>query len=135
MAKKSIAEKPTAMGLDATVKQSDRDPRRNSPLRIEFNLMSLYSEENAAKSRERQLNLRKFQAIAPKKSQASQSSLRDSIDDDPEWDPFGYEEDLMWNLPDPIRLKQLNQYYQSYEYYQSQFPSEDGQFDDVVSDM
>ena len=121
------------MGLDATVKQSDRDPRRNSTLRIEFNLMSLYSEENAAKSRERQLNKRNFQAIAPKKSQTSQSSLRGSIDDDPEWDPLGYEEDLMWNLPDPIRLIQLNQYHQSYEYYQSQFPSEDGQFDDVVS--
>ena len=135
MAKKSIAEKPTAMGLDATVKQSDRDLRRNSSLRIEFNLMSLYSEENAAKSRERQLNLRKFQAIAPKKSQTLQSSLKTSIDDDPDWDPFGYEEDLMLNLPDPIRLKQLNQYYQSYEYYQSQFPFEDGQFDDVVSDM
>ena len=86
-----------------------------------------------AKSRERQLNKRNFQAIAPKKSQTSQSSLRGSIDDDPEWDPLGYEEDLMWNLPDPIRLIQLNLYHQSYEYYQSQFPSEDGQFDDVVS--
>ena len=86
-----------------------------------------------AKSRERQLNRRNSQAIAPKKSQTSQSSLRVSIDDDPEWDPLWYEEDLMWNLPDPIRLIQLNLYHQSYEYYQSQFPSEDGQFDDVVS--
>ena len=84
--------------------------------------------------RERQLNRRNSHAIAPKKSQTSQSSsLRVSIDDDPEWDPLGYEEDLMWNLPDPIRLIQLNQYHQSYEYYQSRFPSEDGQFDDVVS--
>ena len=86
-----------------------------------------------AKSRERQLSRRNSQAIAPKKSQTSQSSLRVSIDDDPEWDPLWYEEDLMWNLPDPIRLIQLNQYHQSYEYYQSRFPSEDGQFDDVVS--
>ena len=87
-----------------------------------------------SKPRERQLNRRNSQAIAPKKSQTSQSSsLRVSIDDDPEWDPLGYEEDLMWNLPDPIRLIQLNQYHQSHEYYQSRFPSEDGQFDDVVS--
>ena len=86
-----------------------------------------------AKSRERQLNKRNFQAIAPKKSQTSQSSLKGSIDDDPEWDPLVYEEDLMWNLPDPIRLIQLSQYHQSYDYYKSQFPSEDGQFDDVVS--
>ena len=86
-----------------------------------------------AKPRERQPNKRNLQAIAPKKSQTSQSSLKGSIDDDPEWDPLGYEEDLMWNLPDPIRLIQLKQYHQSYEYYQSQFPSEDGQFDDVVS--
>ena len=86
-----------------------------------------------SKPRERQLNRRNSQAIAPKKSQTSQSSLRVSIDDDPEWDPLWYEEDLMWNLPDPIRLIQLNLYHQSYEYYQSQFPSEDGQFDDVVS--
>ena len=86
-----------------------------------------------AKSRGRQLNNRNLQAITPKKSQTSQSSLKESIDDDPEWDPLVYEEDLMWNLPDPIRLIQLSQYHQSYDYYKSRFPSEDGQFDDAVS--
>ena len=139
MARKPITEitekpeKPTAMGSDATAWTSDWVSRGSSPPRIEIDLMSLYLKENAAKSRERQINRRNFQVIAPKKSQTSPSSLRGSIDDDPEWDPIEYEEDLMWNLPDPIRLAQLNQYHQSYEYYKIQFPSEDGQFDDVAS--
>ena len=31
-------------------------------------------------------------------------------------------------------LQQLNQYYESHEYYKSQYPYEDGQFDDAKSD-
>ena len=93
--------------------------------------LSFLVEENAAKTKERQLMLSNFQTVEPKKWQ---TPLKISIDDDPEWDPFEYEEELMWNLPDPNILQQLNQYYQSYEYYESQFSYEDGQFDDVKSD-
>ena len=75
--------------------------------------------------------LSNFQTVEPKKLQ---TPLEISIDDDPDWDPFEYEEKLMWNLPDPNILQQLNQYYQSYEYYESQYPYEDGQFDDATSD-
>ena len=93
--------------------------------------LSFLIEENAAKIKERQLKLSNFQ-IEPKKSQ---TPLKISNDDDPDWDPFQYEEELMWNSPDPNSLQQLNQYYQSYEYYKSQYPYEDGQFDDAKSDM
>ena len=119
------------MGSDFTENQSDGDSRKNSFLQTKFNLLSLYSEENAAKTKERQLNLKNFQTIEPKKLQ---TPLKISIDDDPDWDPFQYEEELMWNSPDPNSLQQLNQYYQSYEYYKSQYPYEDGQFDDAKSD-
>ena len=121
-----------ALGSDVTENQSDCESRKKSFLRTEFNLLSLYSEENAAKTKERQLKLRIFQTIEPKKLQ---TPLKISIDDDPDWDPFQYEEELMWNLPDPNSLQQLDQYYQSYEYYQSQYPHQDGQFDDAKSDM
>ena len=120
------------MGSDVTENQSDGDSRKKSFLQNEFNLLSLYSQENAARTKERQLKLRKFQTMEPKKLQ---TPLKISIDDDPDWDPFEYEEELMWNLPDPNSLQQLDQYYQSYEYYQSQYPYEDGQFDDAKSDM
>ena len=120
------------MGSDVTENQSDGDSRKNSFLQTKFNLLSLYSKENAAKIKERQLKLSNFQTIEPKKLQ---TPLKISIDDDPDWDPFQYEEELMWNLPDPNSLQQLNQYYQSYEYYESQYPYEDGQFDDAKSDM
>ena len=119
------------MGSDFTENQSDGDSRKNSFLQTKFNLLSLYAKENAAKAKERQLKLSNFQ-IEPKKSQ---TPLKISNDDDPDWDPFQYEEELMWNSPDPNSLQQLNQYYQSYEYYKSQYPYEDGQFDDAKSDM
>ena len=120
------------MGSDVTENQSDGDSRKNSFLQTKFNLLSLYSKENAAKTKERQLKLSNFQTIEPKKLQ---TPLKISIDDDPDWDPFQYEEELMWNLPDPNSLQHLNQYYRSYEYYKSQYPYEDGQFDDAKSDM
>ena len=120
------------MGSHVIENQSDVDSRKKSFLQTEFNLLSLYSQENAAKTKERQLKLRNFQTMEPKKLQ---TPLKISIDDDPDWDPFQYEEELMWNLPDPNSLQQLDQYYQSYEYYQCQYPYEDGQFDDAKSDM
>ena len=126
-----MSGKPIAMGSDFTETQSDGDNRKNSFLQTKVNLLSLYSEENAAKTKERQLNLKNFQTIEPKKLP---TLLKISIDDDPDWDPFQYEEELMWNSPDPNSLQQLNQYYQSYEYYKSQYPYEDGQFDDAKSD-
>ena len=120
------------MGSDVTENQSDGDSRKISFLQTKFNLLSLYAKENAAKTKERQLKLSNFQTIEPKKLQ---TPLKISVDDDPDWDPFQYEEELMWNSPDPNSLQQLNQYYQSYEYYESQYPYEDGQFDDAKSDM
>ena len=128
---KYISGKPIAMGSDVTENKSDGDSRKNSFLQTKFNLLSLYAKENAAKAKERQLKLSNFQ-IEPKKSQ---TPLKISNDDDPDWDPFQYEEELMWNSPDPNSLQQLNQYYQSYEYYKSQYPYEDGQFDDAKSDI
>ena len=118
------------MASDFTENQSDGDSRKNSILHTKLNLLSLYAKENAAKTKERQLKLSNFQ-IEPKKSQ---TPLKISNDDDPDWDPFQYEEELMWNSPDPNSLQQLNQYYQSYEYYKSQYPYEDGQCDDAKSD-
>ena len=120
------------MGSDVTENQSDGDSRKNSFLQTKFNLLTLYSKENAAKIKERHLKLSNFQTNEPKKLQ---TPLKISVDDDPDWDPFQYEEELMWNLPDPNSLQQLNQYYRSYEYYKSQYPYEDGQFDDAKSDM
>ncbi len=59
-------------------------------------------EENAAKTKERQTKLNNFQTIEPKKLQ---TPLKIRIDDDPDWNPFQYEEELLWNLTDPNSLQ------------------------------
>ena len=92
----------------------------------EFKLVTIYASSGKEKERSIKENcdLDNFSPL-----ERISTPLRVSIDDDSDWDPLAYEEQLLWSEPDPCCLEQLHIHYDAEE------PYEDGQFDDVGDEI